>query len=62
MGHSDWKNFVTLAGGCVPEASTLPPVTVSQIFLNIKGHLLFVFHEPILQVKITSVCAKIDQD
>ena len=26
------KKFVTLAGGCEPEVSTLPPVTVSQIF------------------------------
>ena len=26
------KKFVTFAGGCAPEASTLPPVTVSQIF------------------------------
>ena len=28
------KKFVTLAGGCAPEASTLPPVTVSRIFSN----------------------------
>ena len=27
------KKFATLAGGCAPEASTLPPVTVSPIFL-----------------------------
>ena len=26
------KKFATLAGGCAPEASTLPPVTVSRIF------------------------------
>ena len=26
------KKIVTLAGGCAPEASTLPPVTVSRIF------------------------------
>ena len=25
------KKFATLAGGCAPEASTLPPVTVSRI-------------------------------
>ena len=29
------KKFVTLAGGCAPEASTLPPVTVSHILLVI---------------------------
>jgi hypothetical protein len=26
------KKFATLTGGCTPEASTLPPVTVSRIF------------------------------
>ena len=26
------KKFATLSGGCAPEASTLPPVTVSRIF------------------------------
>ena len=34
----DWKKFMTLAGGCVPEASTLPPVTVSRILH--KNHLI----------------------
>jgi hypothetical protein len=29
------KKFATLAGGCAPEASTLPPVTVSRIFLTV---------------------------
>ena len=28
------KKFATLTGGCVPEASTLPPVTVSRFFFN----------------------------
>ena len=27
------KKFATLTGGCAPEASTLPPVTVSRIFM-----------------------------
>ena len=30
------KKFVTLAGGCMLEASTLPPVTVSQILYIIQ--------------------------
>ena len=29
------KKFATLAGGCAPEASTLPPVTVSRFFFKI---------------------------
>ena len=32
LHKDDWKKFVTLAGGCAPEASTLSPVTVSQFF------------------------------
>jgi hypothetical protein len=32
------KKFVTLAGGCAPEASTLPPVTVSRIFILCIGY------------------------
>jgi hypothetical protein len=28
----NWKIFVMLTGGCVPEASTLAPVTMSQFF------------------------------
>ena len=31
------KKFATLSGGCAPEASTLPPVTVSRIFYNGPG-------------------------
>jgi hypothetical protein len=34
------KKFATLAGGCAPEASTLPPATVSRIFYFSPGFVL----------------------
>ena len=33
------KKFVTLSGGCKPEASTLPPVIVLQFFLFLSGNI-----------------------
>jgi hypothetical protein len=37
--EDNWKKLVTLAGGCAPEASTLPPVTVSRFFLLFRSKM-----------------------